>query len=50
MNKKNVKIIKRAQAFTDFASSYNVEILNSFNPGLQLKDAESAIENKLKNY
>ena len=29
-----------------FASSFNVEILNSFNPELQLKDLESAIISK----
>ena len=27
---------------------YNVEILNLFEPGLQLKDTKSAIKNKLK--
>ena len=27
----------------------NLEILNSFNPELQLKNTESAIKNKLKN-
>ena len=37
--KKNVKITKRAHTF---------EILNSFNPELQLKGTESAIKNKLK--
>ena len=36
---KNVKI--------GYASTYNVEILNSFNPKLQLKDAESVIKRKL---
>ena len=35
-NEKNVKITKRAHAFKGFAR-YNVEILNSFNPDLQLK-------------
>ena len=34
--------------FKGFAKSYNVEILNSFKPELQLKCAESAIESKLK--
>ena len=34
-------------AFKVYASSYNVEILNSFNPELQLKDTKSAIRNKL---
>ena len=47
MKKKNVKIIKRAHALKGYASSDNVEILNSFNPELQLKDTESAIKNKL---
>ena len=48
LNKNNVKITKRSHAFKGYASSYNVKILNSFNPELQLKDTESAIENKLK--
>ena len=47
MNRKNIKITKK-HAFKGFASTYNAEILNSFNPELQLKDTESAIENKLK--
>ena len=38
---------KRSQDFKDYANSYNVEILNSFNPGLQLKDTEFAIKTKL---
>ena len=41
MSGKNVKITKRAHAFKGYASSYNVEILNFFNPALQLKDTES---------
>ena len=36
--KKDVKITKWAHAFKGYASSYNVEILNSFNPELQLKN------------
>ena len=47
MNEKIVKITKQSRAFKGYASSYNVEILNSFNPELQLKDTESAIKNKL---
>ena len=47
MNEKNVKITKGLHAFKGSASSYNFEILNSFNPKLQLKDAESAIKNQL---
>ena len=34
--------------FKDYVSSSNVEILNSFNPELQLKETESAIKIKLK--
>ena len=30
-----------------FASTFNVEIINSFNPELQLEDTESAIKNNL---
>ena len=41
-------MVKRGNAFKGFASTSNVEILNSFNPELQLKDTESAIKNKLK--
>ena len=34
--------------YKDYASStYNVEILNYFDPELQLKDVESAIKRKL---
>ena len=47
-NEKHVKTTKRAHAFKDYGKSYNVEILNSFNPELQLKDTESAIKTKLK--
>ena len=35
-------MIKRGYVFIGYASAYNVEILNSFNPQLQLKDNESA--------
>ena len=48
MNERNVKITKQGRAFKGYSGSYNVEILNSFNPELQLKDTESAIKNKLK--
>ena len=47
LNEKNIKITKWAHAFKGFASSYNVEILNSFNPELKLKDSESLIKSKL---
>ena len=45
LNTKNVKVTKRAHTFKGYASSYNVEILYSFNPKLQLKDTVSAIKN-----
>ena len=35
------------QAFKGFASSYNVEIVNSFNPELLLKNTESVIKSKV---
>ena len=44
---KKIKIAKWEHAFKGFASTYNVEILNSFNLELQLKDSESATESKL---
>ena len=40
-------MIKRKHPFKGFANSHNVEILNSINPGLQLKDIESAIKCKV---
>ena len=43
-----MKITKTAYALKAYASSYNVEILNSFNPKLQHKDNEFAIKSKLK--
>ena len=42
-----MKITKRDHAFKGHESTYNVRILNSFNPELQLKDSQSAIEIKL---
>ena len=47
LNKKNVKITKQAHALKDFSNSFNIEILNFFNPELQLKITESAIKRKL---
>ena len=47
MSDKNVKITKQEHAFKGYASVYNVEVLNSFNIELQLKDTESAIKSKL---
>ena len=42
-----VKITKLAHALKKFASSYNIETLNSLNIELQLKDTESALKKKL---
>ena len=47
MNEKNAKITKRSHPYKGYASSYNVDILNSFNSELQRKDTESAVRNKL---
>ena len=44
----NAKISKQSHAFKGYASSYNVEILNSSNPELQLKDTEFSMKNKLR--
>ena len=43
LNKKNIKMTKRKDAFKGYASTYNVEILNSFNPELQLKEPQSKV-------
>ena len=45
LDEKNVKITKHA--FKGNPSTYNVEILNSFNHELQLKDTESATKSNL---
>ena len=37
----------RKHAFEGSASAYSVDILNSFNPELQIKDAESWIKSNL---
>ena len=42
-----MKIAKREYAFKEFASTYNIEILNSFYSELQLNDRESAIKSEL---
>ena len=38
---------KREHDFKGYANTYNDEILNSFNPELQLKDTESTVKSKL---
>ena len=47
LNENNVKITKQADAFKDYAITYNVGILSFFNPELRLKDTESEIRNNL---
>ena len=47
---KNSKISKWEHTFKGYASSYNVEIWNSFNSELQLKETEPSIKNNLKKY
>ena len=47
LNEKNVQTTNREHAFKGFASTYNAEILNSFNLELQLKDTESTLKSKL---
>ena len=48
LNEKNVKVKKGEHDFKGYASSRNVEVLNSFNLKIELKDTESAIKNKFK--
>ena len=50
MDEKNLKITKRAHAFKGSANSCNYEVLNACDPEIHLKNAESTIKNKLKNY
>ena len=40
--------MKRCHVYRSYVSTYNVEILNSFNTELRLKDTETLIRNKLK--
>ena len=44
---KSIEITKRSHIYKGYASTYNAEILNYFDPELQLKDTVSAIKNKL---
>ena len=48
LSQKTVNITKREHEFKDFASTYDVEILNSFNAEVQIKDSESVIKSKLR--
>ena len=43
LEEKNSKIRKQSNAFKGFACSYNVEILDSFNPELELKDTQFGV-------
>ena len=47
MDEKNGKVAKQFYACKGYGSTHSVEILNYFNPELQLKDKESAIASKL---
>ena len=47
LDEKNVKITKRSHVYKDYANTYSVEILNSFNPEMQVEDNEFGIRNKL---
>ena len=47
LNKKNVKITKQSYACRGNASTFNVELLNYFNPELRLKGIEIVNRNKL---
>ena len=47
LNERNVKITKREHAFKGYASTCNVEVLNSFNPKLQLKGTGYVTKRKL---
>ena len=44
-----MKITKWANAFKGYSSSFSVEILNSFDPELQLKDTECEVKKNLEN-
>ena len=46
---KKTKITKQSHPYKSYASSYSVEILDSFNHELQLKDIDYAIINKVIN-
>lgn len=45
---KKIKKPKQSHAYKGYPSSYDIDMLNSFNPELLLKDTDSAIRNKLK--
>ena len=43
---KNVKIKKWEHTFKGFASTYNVKVLNSFEPELHIRDTKPVIKSK----
>ena len=45
--KKYIQITKGEHTFKSYSGTYNVKILSSFNPELQLQDTESAIKSRL---
>ena len=47
LNEKDIKVTNWSHTYKSYASTYDFEILNSFNGELQLKDTKSAIKNKL---
>ena len=49
MDEKKTKITKQSHPYKSYANSYSVEILDSFNHELQLKDIDYAIINKVIN-
>ena len=49
MNENNVKTSKQSYPYRGYLSTCNAKFLNSFNPELQLKDTQSAVENKIIN-
>ena len=47
LNEKDIKVTNWSHTYKSYVSTYDFEILNSFNGELQLKDTKSAIKNKL---
>ena len=47
LNEKDIKVTNWSRTYKNYVSTFDFEILNSFNPELQLKDTKSAIKNKL---
>ena len=47
LNEKAIKVTNWSHTYKSYVSTYDFEILNSFNGELQLNDTKSAIKNKL---